>query len=157
MGPNWKVFHHGTLCEHFQGVVIAFRSWPGVKMGLKSGEKLIKKFCPKNIQNILRVDGKWMSIKIPVHTCPKTGQKLLSSLIFYVKIRHFLLFFIIVCTKMAATKIRKQLRGVCWCQRFDTCIEEWLALVSPAQVLPVLRNDQNAPQGHKIIDWSITR
>ena len=41
LGPNWKVFHHGTLCEHFQGVVIAFRSWPGVKMGLKSGEKLI--------------------------------------------------------------------------------------------------------------------
>ena len=29
LGPNWKVFHHGTLCEHFQGVVIAFRSQPG--------------------------------------------------------------------------------------------------------------------------------
>ena len=29
LGPNWKVFHHGTLCEHFQGVVIAFRSRPG--------------------------------------------------------------------------------------------------------------------------------
>ena len=41
LGPNWKVFHHGTLCEHFQGVVIEFRSWPGVKMGLKSGEKSI--------------------------------------------------------------------------------------------------------------------
>ena len=46
LGPNRKVFHHGTLCEHFQGVVIAFRSWPGVKMGLKLGEKLIQFFCP---------------------------------------------------------------------------------------------------------------
>ena len=35
LGPNWKVFHHGTLCEHFQGVVIAFRSWPGGENGAK--------------------------------------------------------------------------------------------------------------------------
>ena len=46
LGPNWKVFHYATLCEHFQGVVIEFRSWPGVKMGLKSGEKLLQFFCP---------------------------------------------------------------------------------------------------------------
>ena len=32
LGPNWKVFHHGTLRNHFQGVVIAFGSHPvGVK------------------------------------------------------------------------------------------------------------------------------
>ena len=37
LGPNWKVFHHGTLCEHFQGVVIAFRSWPGGENGAKIG------------------------------------------------------------------------------------------------------------------------
>ena len=37
LGPNWKVFHHGTLCEHSQGVVIAFRSWPGGENGAKIG------------------------------------------------------------------------------------------------------------------------
>ena len=87
---------------------------------------------------------------------PKNLQKVVSKHIFFSENGSFFAVFIIICTKMAATKIRKQLRGVCWCQRFDKCIEEWLALVSPAQVLPVLRNDQNALQGHKIIDWSIT-
>ena len=29
LGPHWKVFHHGTLSGHFQGVVIAFGSRPG--------------------------------------------------------------------------------------------------------------------------------
>ena len=24
LGPNWKVFHHGTLRNHFQGVVVVF-------------------------------------------------------------------------------------------------------------------------------------
>ena len=61
---------------------------------------------------MLRVDGKWMSIKIPVHTCPKTGQKLLSSLIFYVKTRHFLLLFAIICIQMACFKKVKELRGI---------------------------------------------
>ena len=35
LGPHWKVFHHGTLSGHFQGVVLAFGSQPG-------GEKMDK-------------------------------------------------------------------------------------------------------------------
>ena len=33
LGPHWKVFHHGTLSKHFQGVVIAFGSRPGGEKG----------------------------------------------------------------------------------------------------------------------------
>ena len=30
---HWKVFHHGTLRNHFQGVVVAFGSRPGGEKG----------------------------------------------------------------------------------------------------------------------------
>ena len=33
LGLQWKVFHHGTLSKHFQGVVIAFGSRPGGEKG----------------------------------------------------------------------------------------------------------------------------
>ena len=33
LGSHWKVFHHGTLRNHFQGVVVAFGSWPGGEKG----------------------------------------------------------------------------------------------------------------------------
>ena len=35
LGPKWKVLHHGTLRNHFQGLSTAFRSRPG-------GEKMAK-------------------------------------------------------------------------------------------------------------------
>ena len=46
LGPHWKVFHHGTLSKHFQGVIIAFGSRPGSEKGQKQGEKSIELFCP---------------------------------------------------------------------------------------------------------------
>ena len=41
LGPNWKVFHHGTLSEHFWGVVTAFGSGPSGEKWMKSGKKSI--------------------------------------------------------------------------------------------------------------------
>ena len=29
LGSHWKVFHHGTLRNHFQGVVVSFGCQPG--------------------------------------------------------------------------------------------------------------------------------
>jgi hypothetical protein len=37
LGPNWKVFHHGTLMNHFQGVVMGFGSQPGCEKMAKRG------------------------------------------------------------------------------------------------------------------------
>ena len=37
LGPNWKVFHHGTLREHFQGAVIAFGSQPDSEKRVERG------------------------------------------------------------------------------------------------------------------------
>ena len=37
LGPHWKVFHHGALSEHFQGVVIAFGSRLGGEKRVKTG------------------------------------------------------------------------------------------------------------------------
>ena len=74
-----------------------------------------------------------------------------------VKMSHFLLLFAIICIQMACFKKVKELRGVFWYQWFNTCIEECPALVSPAQVFNLLRNCQNAPQGHEIIERSITQ
>ena len=75
LGPRWKVFNHGTLRKHFQGVGIAWGSRPGREKGLKKGQKSIKLFCLKKMQFILKVGGNLTSVKIPVHTCPKTIQK----------------------------------------------------------------------------------
>ena len=107
---------------------------------------------------MLRGDGKLTSMKIPVHTGPKTCQKLFLSLIFSIKTCHFLLFFTIFCVKIAATNFRVQLRGVCWCQWFFTCMEGWHALVSPAQVSPIQRDSfQKSARWWKIdeIKWKI--
>ena len=58
LGPNWKVFHHGTLRKHFQGplqlsdVGLVVKKWP------KSGEKSIASFCPKIVQYVLRIGEK---------------------------------------------------------------------------------------------------
>ena len=76
---------------------------------------------------------------------PKNSQKVVFKHIFSVKMGHFLPFFVIICIKIAATNFLRQLRGVCWYWWLDTCIEGWLALVLPAQVLEEKRNDQNAP------------
>ena len=76
---------------------------------------------------------------------PKNLQKVVFKSIFSVKMGHFLPFFVIICIKIAATNFLRQLRGVCWYWWLDTCIEGWLALVLPAQVLEEKRNGQNAP------------
>ena len=39
-----RYFHHGTLRNHFQGVVVAFRSRPGGEKGLKLKKKIISIF-----------------------------------------------------------------------------------------------------------------
>ncbi len=75
----------------------------------------------------------------------KNSQKFALSAFFSVKMGHFLPFFAIICIEIAATNFLVQLRGVCWYWWLDTCIEGWLALVSPAQVLEEKRNGQNAP------------
>ena len=64
LGPNWKVFHHGTLRKHFQGVVTAFESRPVGKKRLKGGKKLIDLFCRQMMQFMLKVAGKLTSMKI---------------------------------------------------------------------------------------------
>ena len=76
---------------------------------------------------------------------PKNSQKVVFKRIFSVKMGHFLPFFVIICIKIAATNFFQQLRGVCWYWWLDTCIEGWLALVLPAQVLEEKRNGQDAP------------
>ena len=40
LGPNWKVFHHWTLREHFQGAVIAFGSQPDSEIRVEKGWKI---------------------------------------------------------------------------------------------------------------------
>ena len=37
LGPNWKVFHHLTPREHFQGAVIAFGSQPDGEIRVERG------------------------------------------------------------------------------------------------------------------------
>ena len=74
LGPNWKVFHHWTLREHFQGAVIAFGSQPDSEIRVERGWKINNFFCPKNIQYVPRVDEKLTSVKNWVHTCPKTKK-----------------------------------------------------------------------------------
>ena len=55
MLPNCKVFHRGTLREHFQAVVKASGSQPVWEKGLKSGEKLIEPFiCIMKMQFMLQ-------------------------------------------------------------------------------------------------------
>ena len=46
LGPNWKVFHHGTHRNHFQGVVLAFGSRPGGEKGAEIGRKINRTFLP---------------------------------------------------------------------------------------------------------------
>ena len=65
-----------------------------MKIGLKGGEKLIKFFCPKTIQYVLKVDEKSRNMKNRVHTCPKTHQKLFFEPFFSVKMRHFFAIFL---------------------------------------------------------------
>ena len=60
LGPNWKVFHHGTLRNHFQRVRRAFWSWPiGEKNGIsreKSGETIsAQKVLPMSHWHLQRV------------------------------------------------------------------------------------------------------
>ena len=86
----------------------------------------------------------------------KNSKKVVFKRTFFSENGSFFAFFVIICIKIAATNFFKQLRGVHWYRWFDTCIEECLALVSPAQVFKLLRNCQNAPQGQKIIKWSKT-
>ena len=76
---------------------------------------------------------------------PKNSQKVVFKSIFFSENWSFFAFFVIICIKIAATNFFRQLRGVCWYWWLDTCIEGWLALVLPAQVLEEKRNDQNAP------------
>ena len=156
LGPNWKVFHHWTLRDHFQGAVIAFGSRPDREKRVERGWKIYPFFCPQNIQYVPRVDEKSRNMKNWVHTCPKTHKKLFLSAFFSVKMGHFLLFFLTICVLIAATNFCKQLRGVCSYRWWNTCIHECLALVSPAQLFAKKRNGQNAPQGHEIIERSIT-
>ena len=37
LGPHWKVFHQGTHSKHFQGVIIAFGSWPDSEIRVERG------------------------------------------------------------------------------------------------------------------------
>ena len=37
LGPHWKVFHHGTLSKHFQGIIIALGSQTGSEKRAKTG------------------------------------------------------------------------------------------------------------------------
>ena len=76
---------------------------------------------------------------------PKNSPEVVSKPIFFSENEPFLLLFAIICIQMACFKKVKELRGVCWYQWFNTCIEECPALVSPAQVFNLLRNGQNAP------------
>jgi hypothetical protein len=86
------------------------------------------------------------------HTCPKTHQKLFLSPFFGVKIGHFSLFFAIVCDIMSCTNLRQQLRRAEWSQWFFTCMEQWLALVSPSQLLAQKSYGQNAVLGLEIME-----
>ena len=76
---------------------------------------------------------------------PKNSQKVVFKRIYISENGSFFVLFVIICIKIAATNFFRQLRGVCWYWWLDTCIEGWLALVLPAQVLEEKRNDQNAP------------
>ena len=75
----------------------------------------------------------------------KTHKKLFLNAFLSVKMGHFLPFFVIMCIKIVATNFLVQLRRLNWYWWLDTCIEGWLALVLPAQVLEEKRNGQNAP------------
>ena len=46
LGPKWKVFHHGTLRNHSQGVSIALGSRPGGEKMAKIRWKINLYFCP---------------------------------------------------------------------------------------------------------------
>ena len=46
LGSHWKVFHHGTPRNHFQGVVVTFGRRPGSKKELKLGKNSISFFWP---------------------------------------------------------------------------------------------------------------
>ena len=98
LGPNWKVFHHGTLRNHFQGVVVAFGSRPGGEKRVKIRWKFNCIFLPLKYHEF-RVDEILMSMKNRVHTCPKSHQKWFLSQIFSLKIRHFSLFLLLSAFK----------------------------------------------------------
>ena len=44
LGPNWKVFHHGTFRNYFQGVCRAFWSWPAGENEVYHGQKMTNLF-----------------------------------------------------------------------------------------------------------------
>ena len=75
---------------------------------------------------------------------PKNSLKVVFKRIFSVKMGHFLPFFVIICIKIAATNFLVQLRGCGSYWWLDTCIDRWLALVSPAQVYEKKRKSKLA-------------
>ena len=111
LGPKWKVFHHGTLREHFQGAVIAFGSQPDSEIRVERGVKNQSFFCPKNMQYVTRVDEKLTSVKNWVHTCPKTCQKLFLSTFLSVKMGHFCRFLSSFAQKWRQLKLGNSCAG----------------------------------------------
>ena len=87
---------------------------------------------------------------------PINLQKVVIKRIFFSENGSFFALFFIICIKIASTNFLVQLRGGGWYWWLDTCIDRWLAMVSPAQVYEKKRNGQNAPRGQKIIKRSKT-
>ena len=83
---------------------------------------------------------------------PKKSPEVVFKPIFCVKIGHFSLFFAIVCVRMSCTNLRQQLRRAESSQWVATCFKEWLALVSPSQLLAQKSYGQNATLGLEIME-----
>ena len=160
LGASWDPTGRYSTMEPSVSTFKGLLKLSEVGLAVKKGENGVKNqtffFALKMYNMCSKLIKKFTSMENPVDMCPKTHREQILSQLFPVKRRHFSLLFVTVCVQMAATNFVKQLRGVHWNRWLDTCIEECLALVSPAQVLNILRNCQNAPQGQKIIKWSKT-
>ena len=105
---------------------------------------------------MLKVGEKLRRMKILVHTCPKTPQKLFLSFFLGSQCVIFNHFLPLSAFKWPAIILSRSCVGFDVVRGYATYIEEWVALDSPAQVLDKMRNGQNAPHGHEVIEQYIT-
>ena len=85
LGSHWKVFHHGTLRNHFQRVCRAFWSWPiGEKMAFP-GRKVAKLFLLKNVYPWVTDTCKGYQIKGNKKSCQEMPKNILK-MVYLVKI-----------------------------------------------------------------------
>ena len=75
---------------------------------------------------------------------PKNSPEVVFKPIFLGQNWSFFTVLAIICVKMPCNNLRQQLRRAEWSQWFGTCIQEWLALVSPSQLLAQKSYGQNA-------------